>query len=54
MERSAKSRYLYNYYNYGGVNSNKYESLSTFPRAHRAIEILDNRPDAYGSWKYPK
>lgn len=47
---NGASRHLYNY---GGVNSNKYESLSTFPRAHRAIEILNNRPDAYGPWKYP-
>lgn len=50
MTTNGKSRHLYNY---NGVNSNKYESLSTYPRAHRAIEILSNRPDAYSTWKYP-
>lgn len=50
MTSNGASRHLYNY---SGVGTNKYESLNTFPRAHRAIEILNNRPDAYGRWKYP-
>ena len=50
MTKGGESRYLYNY---NGVNTSKYESLNTFPRAHRAIEILNNRPDAYGDWRYP-
>lgn len=50
MTLGGVSRHLYNY---NGVNTSKYESLSTFPRAHRAIEILNNRPDAYGDWVLP-
>lgn len=50
MTKGGASRHLYNY---NGVNTNKFETLKTFPRAHRAIEVLDYRPDAYGPWKYP-
>ena len=50
MTKGGESRHLYNY---NGVNTSKYESLNTFPRAHRPIEILNNRPDAYGDWVYP-
>lgn len=51
MAKGSTSRHLYNY---GGVNSNRYESLNAVPYSHRAIEVLDGRPDAYGAWKYPR
>lgn len=50
MLSGGESRHLYNY---DGINTNKYDSLSGPLRAHRAIEILSGRPDAYGDWKYP-
>lgn len=49
-EKNGTSRHLYNY---NGVNTSKHESLRTYPRAHRAIEVINDRPDAYGAWKYP-
>lgn len=40
--------------NNAGYNTNSYQTLSGVPEQHRAVEILNNRPDAYGPWKYPR
>lgn len=40
--------------NNAGYGTNAYQTLSGVPEAHRAVEILDLRPDAYGTWKYPR
>lgn len=40
--------------NNAGYNTNAYQTLSGVPEAHRAVEILTARPDAYGDWKYPR
>lgn len=47
METNSSSRHLYNY---NGPSTSKSESTAYRPARHRAIEILNNRPDAYGAW----
>lgn len=47
MESSSSSRHLYNY---NGASTSESTSTAHRPVKHRAIEILNNRPDAYGPW----